>query len=382
MRLAVITPVPTPYRDPFWNVLGTTPGVELTVYYCRRGDPDRPWNISWKQTFAAVYPRAVQVLPHGESYWNPHITTLLRRHCPDALILGGYNHLTMLAAAWFALRRRIPYYLMSEVYLGQPRSRWRRVLKVPIVRWVVRRASGCLPTGTLATDYLIHYGALPDRICQVPNVPDLDGIRTKCELLLPQRDSLRQRLGWSGHSVVLFVGRLLALKRVDTLIRAFSRAETDTPALLAIAGDGPERQRLERLCHKLGIASRVRFLGFVPPENLIELYCAADLFVLPSSDETWGVVVLEAVACGLPVIVSNMVGCHPDVVVSPHIGDVVPAGDSIALASQLTSRLSRPARVPFTAWRCVYDRMNYYAVAERLINFIRSTVETDQAKTR
>ncbi len=374
LRLAVVTPAPTPYRDPFWNVVAGTPGVDLTVYYCRRGDADRPWNISWKQQFTAVYPRAVAVLPNGESYLNPQITALLGQRRPDALILGGYNHLTMLAAARFARKNRIPYYLMSEVYLAQPRSRWRRVVKGPIVRWIVRGASGWLPTGTLATQYLIHYGADPQRISPVPNVPDLDAIRAQSESIIPERDALRRRLGWSDEPAVLFVGRLLALKQVDTLIRAFACALSLTPAQLVIAGDGPERQRLEQLSRELGIACRVRFMGFVAPENLVELYCAGDVFVLPSSDETWGVVVLEALACGLPVIVSNMVGCHPDVVVSADIGDVVPARDVHALAAALARRLARPSRVPFAAWQCVYDRMNYSAVAGRLVEFVRATM--------
>ena len=378
LRLAVVTPTPTPYRDPFWNIVGGTPGVELTVYYARRGDNQRPWDITWDQHFKAVYPRAVPVLPHGESYWNPRITQLLRRGRHEALLLGGYNHLTMLVAARFARRNRIPYYLMSEVYLAQPRSRWRRLVKGPVVRWVVRGARGWLPTGTLAAEYLVHYGADPERICFVPNVPDLDAIRAQADAIMPTRSAVRARLGWGDDPCILFVGRLLALKQVDTLIQAFARVASRMPAQLVIAGDGPKRQALECLARELNVAERVRFCGFVSPDALIPLYCAADLFVLPSSDETWGVVVLEALATGLPVIVSNMVGCHRDVVRSYEVGDVVPPCQVERLAAAIESRLKSCRRVPFDAWQAVYESMNYRAVASRLIQFISSTANGRQ----
>ncbi len=374
MRLAVVTPQPTPYRDPFWNTVASQPGVELTVYYCRRGSSDRPWNITWELRFIPVFPRSVPVLPNGESYWNPGVCRLLKGGGYHALVLGGDNHLTMLAAAKFARRQGLPYYLMSEVYLAQPRSFWRRIVKTPVVRWVVRNARGWLPTGSLAEEYLVHYGAQPDRVCRVPNTPDLDSIRSRSEALLPHRGNLRKRLGWPEAPVILFVGRLLALKQVDTLIRACAKVFQTTPGHLVIAGDGPQRVSLERLATETRIGQRVAFCGFQPPEKLIELYTAADLFVLPSSDETWGVVVLEALACGLPVVVSDMVGCHPDVVVSKEIGDVVPACDVQALASAIDRRLRQPCRVPLAAWESVYRNMNYAAVAERLVTFIRETM--------
>src|SRR5688500_12112523 len=108
MRLAVVTSIPTPYRDPLWNAVASRPSVMLDVYYCAAGKADRPWDVSWEQAFRA------EVLPgwnlarwagvDASCYMNPAIERRLRSGRYDAVILGGYNHVTMLWAASFAAR--------------------------------------------------------------------------------------------------------------------------------------------------------------------------------------------------------------------------------------------------------------------------------------
>lgn len=375
MKLAVVTPTPTPYRDPFWNTVATQPDVDLTVFYCRRVTADRPWNLSWHVNFRAEYLAGFAILPNNESYWNPAIWRQLKDGRFDALILGGYNHLTMLAAALYAVRHRVPYFLMSEVYLKQPRARWRKYLKTPVVRWVVRHAAGFFPTGSLAAEYLQFCGANPDNICHVPNSPDFDSLSQAYAELLPQRPSLRAGMGFGKEPVLLFVGRLLELKQVHTLLAAIKRVSASHAVRLAIIGDGPERPRLERIAGELGISQRVSFLGFKNPNELPKWYTACDLFVLPSSDETWGVVVLEALSFGLPVIVSDMVGCYKDVVVSPAIGEVVPAKNVGALAGAIANRVSQPARVPAEVWRPVQAALHHRAVSARMVGLIRRVLD-------
>src|SRR5688572_22040015 len=121
MKLAVITPIPTPYRDPFWNVVAALPQVDLDVYYCSSGKGDRPWGVSWERTFAS------EVLPgwnltswagrQASCFLNPTIGHRLRAKRHDALIVSGYNHATMLMAIRFATTQGIPYFLMSESHL-------------------------------------------------------------------------------------------------------------------------------------------------------------------------------------------------------------------------------------------------------------------------
>lgn len=384
MRVIVITPIPTPYRDPLWCELESRPEVDLQVYYCAERKSDRPWTVNWRR------PHASEVLPGsnlakwlgpGKScFWNPAIRQRLSSARCDALILGGYNHATMLWAIGFARRRGIPYFLMSESHLRAQRSALRRALKFLLVRSVVANAAGGFPTGRDAALYQQHYGARPERLCLVPNVPDVDALHRHAQVSRPRRSSLREQWRLSDAPLVLFAGRLLRFKGADVLLRAFATAIRHCPAQLAIIGDGPEAENLQQQCAALGLREAVRFVGFVEPERMSEWYAAADLFVLPSS-ETWGVVVLEALASGVPVIVTDEVGCHPDIVCNQRVGDVVPARDPDRLAEALVGRLRSPvsSETVFDAWNDVREQCRYTAIADRMLQHLRFCIGRDDA---
>jgi glycosyltransferase involved in cell wall biosynthesis len=376
LRVLVVTPIPTPYRDPFWSVLARRPDIDLEVLYCASGKRDRPWQASWDSTFRQ------EVLPgHNLARWfgvgsscylNPGIRERLRKSNIDALIVGGYNHPTMLWAMRYARRNGIPYYLMSESHLRRQRGPLRRMVKHSLVRRVVSHAAGGFPTGQLAARYLVHYGARPENLCFIPNVPDVEKYASRARALRPQRADHRRRLGLPEAPLVLFAGRLLPFKGVDTLLRAFARVVERSPAHLAIIGDGPQGSDLRHTCEELGLTDRVRFVGFVQPEEMPLWYSAADLFVLPSS-ETWGVVVLEALASGVPVVITDEVGCHPDVLNDERVGETVRPRDPAELADALVRRLSHgiPPDVVADAWRPVFERMQYAAIADATVEHLR-----------
>ena len=142
--------------------------------------------------------------------------------------------------------------------------------------------------------------------------------------------------------VVLFVGSLIARKGVDTLLRAFAALASDLPEYrLVLAGEGPEQANLAALAESLGVAARVEFAGFLPQAGIAARMRQARLFVLPSNEEGQGVVLLEAMASGLPVVASS-VGGIPEVVVE-GTGRLFPAGDAAALAGQMRAVLTGPA---------------------------------------
>lgn len=383
MRICVVTPQPTPYRDPFWNAVAAQPGVELDVFYCYAKGDDRPWEIDWPFQFhAEVLPGRAWLGQHN-GYWNPAILKRLRAKRYDAILLGGYNHFTMLAAAWYGRKRGIPYLLMCESFHGLKRARYRGVLKKPFLRWFVGGAAGILPTGELARDYLISYGGRSDRCVFVPNSPDLDFFRKEAAQLRLKRRVLRQEFGFSDQPVIVFVGRLIRKKGVDILLEAFRHVTHNTPCHLAIAGDGPERLRLERQAAELRIRDRVHFLGFCQPRELPRLYCAADLFVLPSRSEPWGVVVMEALASGLPVVITKLVGCYPDVINDVQVGRVVPPEDPQSLAEAIESLLTlkTPPTTIDEIWAPVYQRMRHPVVAGNLValieNILRENLQSE-----
>lgn len=385
LRLGVVTPIPTPYRDPFWNVLSGTPGVDLTVYYCAAGKPDRPWKATWKNEFTAeVLPGRNLLSWRGADqscYWNPGILGRLRQGRFDALLISGYNHFTLLVTILWAVWTRTPYFLMCESHLRSARSGWVKRLKRPFVEWVIRHAAGCVPTGQLAADYVAHYGAAPDRLLFCPNIPDVgliesEMIRLRAGAESPVPESLR------GRPLILFVGRLIPKKRAELLIRAFHSIQGENNAGLVIIGDGPLRPALEALVRDLQLVDRVHFAGFVQPEQVWSWYARAHVFVLPSS-ETWGVVVIEALAAGLQLIVSDEVGCHPDVVVDGALGEVVPARDERALVEALRRQLhaSTARGDDYRAARdATLSRFRYDWVARTMHDAIRRCLTTPEER--
>lgn len=388
LNIGVVTPIPTPYRDPFWNAVASEPDVSLHVYYCASTTADRPWDPNWRMRYRSeVLPgyNILGLLPwQGYSYWNPSIVERLRAGAHDALVIGGYNYPTLLAAIRFARKRGIPYYLMSESHLHHHRPAWRLAAKHWLVRSVVTGATGCFPTGSWAREYLLSYGAKPDRLWYIPNVPDVRSFDAKARELAVQRPLLREKLGIGDGPNVLFLGRLVGFKRVDLLIEAFARATVPPSARLVIVGDGVERAGLESLARRLGVEDRVQFKGFVEPDDVPLWYAAADLMVLPAVGETWSVALIEALASGLPVITTDTVGAAADAVRDPLVGTVVPSGDAVALANAISSRLAEPSDRDAVRdrWAPIREQFRYDVLARRFIDAIRTTAGTGAAMSR
>ncbi len=375
VKVVAVTPIPTPYRDPFWSAVARQPGVELHVFYCSAGKDDRPWEASWSREYDA------EILPGynlnawrgaaASCFWNPSILRRLRKGGYDALVCGGYNHLTMLAGMRYAVRHRVPYFLMCESHLQQPRRFWRRWFKQRFVRRVVTLAAGGFPAGTLARDYLLHYGADPQNLAIIPNVPDVAKLAKSVGALRKGRGQLRREYGLGDYPIVLFAGRLIPRKGAHVLIRAFRNASSGNDAHLVIAGAGPERRALEKIASECCLEGRVRFAGFVQPADMSKWYAMADLFVLPSS-ETWGVVVLEALASGLPVIVTNEVGCYPDAINDPSVGTVVACRNQEQLAASIRQRVEEPVSEEEVTrvWAPIRERFEYPVLARRMLQLL------------
>lgn len=380
LKIGVVTAIPTPYRDPFWNAVAAQPETLLHVYYCAKTTADRPWNPTWELQYESEVLDGYNVMAalpsQGFSYWNPQICARLQAGKHDALIVGGYNYPTMMVTIRFARRHRIPYFLMSESHLNEPKSAWRRVLKRPLVQWAVGGAAGCFPTGVWAREYLLHYGAKPDRMWFMPNVPDVASLDARAQELTPQRAELREKWQLGDGPIVLFLGRLVAFKRVDLLIKAFATASLPDSARLVIVGDGVERSSLEALAVGLGISNKVSFVGFVDPSEVPCWFAVSDLFVLPSMGETWSVAVIEALASGVPVVTTDSVGAAPDAINDPAVGTIVRSGDACELAAAISARVTAPINRATLRerWKPIRDQFRFDVVAHRIVDAIRSVL--------
>ena len=177
--------------------------------------------------------------------------------------------------------------------------------KRTVLPQILGRAAGGLAAGTAAAEYLAAHGIPHERIRIFPNTIDVDAYRAAAETTRSQATGVRERLGLPER-YVLFAGRLVEAKGLPDLLAALDRLGPGAPPLV-VAGAGP----LEPL---LRDRAGVYPLGFRRPDELIELYALADRCAVPARDEPWGVWVNEALACGCPVIATDVVGAAADLV--------------------------------------------------------------------
>lgn len=346
LRVAFLTPLPTPYRQPLLERLVATADADVSVYYFSATESDRSWHVPVPAgpRFRVLTGKSLAFMGKKSfiNHWNPSLFRELDNGDFDLVVVPGYALMSSQIAITWAWMRRKPYVISSESHLSEPRSWLRRAVKEPLVRLVVSRAAACLATGTLSKEYLCHYGARPERVFFFPNTPDVDWFIHRSDELRPSRSELRRKWNVPDGPTVIFVGRLIHVKGVDVLMKAFAEIIRQLPAAqLLIVGDGPEQDSLRAMANELTVGDHVHFLGFRQGADLVELYVCADVFCLPSRHEPWGVVVNEAAACGLPLVVSERVGAAPDLVRSGSNGHVVPVGNVGQHARVLTEILQQ-----------------------------------------
>ena len=195
--------------------------------------------------------------------------------------------------------------------------------------WASTHAQGLITVCQALKDELVALDVPPDKVRVLRNGVDL-------EMFQPvDRATARERLGLDGRTL-LSVGLLIDRKGHDLIVSALRRLPGTT---LLIAGDGPERANLERLASEEGAADRVRFLGRVDHGALRDIYGAVDALVLASSREGWANVLLEAMACGTPVVASNVWGT-PEIVADPAAGVLMADRTPDALADAVEALFS------------------------------------------
>ena len=265
----------------------------------------------------------------------PTLPLWLRRLDGDLVVIHEPNPVALVSVVLARPRGRVLVWFHSEVV----RPRWKyRLLYRPFLRAVLGRADRIIVSSPELARHAVELQDFRDKCVVVPYGVDT-GRLVATDAVQARAEALR---GQHRTPIVLFVGRLVPYKGVDVLMR--SLCGVDATAL--VVGDGPLRTRLETQARELGL-SRVRFLGAVSDPELTALYHAADLFVLPSVTraEAFGVVQLEAMACGVPVVSTNLPTGVPWVNQHDKTGLVVPSGDADRLRQALTALLTdRPRR--------------------------------------
>jgi len=331
-RVLFLTNYPSPYRVRFFDELGKR--VELTVLFADRIEDKKHRNANWyvpnQGSFTAV--QLKKTCTYKSNSLCLEVTKWLKQDFDHIVICGYSNPTAIFAMCWLRLHGK-PFWLEVDGGLIREDRPWKHCIK----RFLVTRAGSFLSTGRYTTRFLTHYGAREEAIREYPFTS-----LTETDLLaaVPDRaekECLRRELGIREEYCFLTVGQFIHRKGFDVLLKA--AAQLPRSAGIYLVGGEPTEEYL-RLRQDLGL-DNVHFIGFQSKETLIKYYRAADVFVLPTREDIWGLVVNEAMAYGLPVITTDRCVAGLELVEEGVSGYIVPVGDAEALAEKMNTILTQ-----------------------------------------
>ena len=358
-RLLLVASHPVQYATPQFRLMAEHPRLDAQVAYCSlQGvepgvDPgfgiEVSWDIPLLDGYSWVHVPNKSPRPRLGRFWgliNPGLWRLVRTGDFHAVvILMGYKYASFWIAAAAAKATGTVLLFGTEAHELRSRDggRWRAQFKGWLWRQIFKLPDVAIVTSSGGVALMQSVGIESGRIALIPNVVDnawwvQQAVRVDPALVRQKWDVPRDA------AVALFCAKLQSWKRPQDTLDAFAAAGVPSSYLI-FAGEGPQRSQLEVRARSLGIADRVRFLGFVNQSGLPAVYRACDVLLLPSEHEPFGLVVNEAMLCGLPAIVSDRVGARYDLVEEGKTGFVFPCGDTEALSRALRELLSDRGRL-------------------------------------
>jgi glycosyltransferase involved in cell wall biosynthesis len=272
---------------------------------------------------------------------NRGVARHLARSAPDVILCGGYSYVASWQALRWARAHKIPFVLWSESNAKDLR-RGHSVVEF-LKNSFLRKCSGFVVPGRAAQEYLCADKKIAaSALFTAPNAVDNDLFAAGAIAARRNADRLRRELDLQRR-YFLFAGRLVREKGVFELLAAYAKLTESMRQQvgLVFVGDGASRQQLEQQAAAISPGA-IRFVGFAQREQLAVYYGLAEMLILPTYADTWGLVVNEAMACGLPVILSHTAGCAPELVRENWNGLLVPPRDVPSLTFAMRSLADQP----------------------------------------
>ena len=342
-RVLFLTVMPSPYQRELFQALHSDGRTAIRVLYYTNTAADRNWSVGPLSPYEEILPGKTIGWLGPSAHLNRGITGLLKQEPSDLFVLSDYSAPTTQIAMRLLTRRKKRWIFWGEAPGFCQRGRLGKALRQQLQR-PIAKATAVAAIGSEAVN--VYQRLFPGiRIFDIPYFCDLS----------PFRAAATERRTPNKHTVdVLFSGQLIERKGVDLLIRAFAQISDHVPELrLQLLGTGPELPALKGMI-PCELRHRVQFLGFQQPAAIPKMFPSADIFVLPSRHDGWGVVVNEALGAGLPIVVSDRVGAR-DLVENGRNGFITKAGDIESLANALL-KLARSSALRETFSRYSAER--------------------------
>lgn len=328
MKILVIHNYPTPIRNFYFQEMQkflAAKNIAFKVIFLSQGDKNRHWKKSkelpFEHRFLPNFALRVGTKDLFTFFINPQIWQTLNQENPDKIICAGWDHLSAYLANFWCRKHNKEFILWSGSTIYEPS--WRRTLFTPLVKFLIRRTQKIWAYGTRAKEYLIKLGATAEQIEILWNTCDVDFFLQQSDQL--DKQDLRQKYKLEGKIVLFFNGQLIERKGVFELIDGFKLALEQNPQLfLLMLGQGQAEEALKQKIAVLNLTDQVKLLGHQEYEQLSKYYKMADIFILPSKEEVWGLVINEAMCFNLPIITSKMTGASADLVQHGQNGYVLP----------------------------------------------------------
>lgn len=352
-KLTILASHPIQYQVPLFKKLAQHPEIDLVVYFCsnhgviKKIDPGFgvafKWDIPLLEGYRYKFLKNYFPSISGNRLWmsiNPDIIKGLWNGHHDAIIIHGYISITNWFAFLGAWLTRTPILFRGETILRPNQPRFRQVMKYLYLKFLFSKIDAFLPIGTRSREFYFAYGVTENRMFLTPYSVDNEFFITQMKIWHKRKEEIKKGLSISEDTpVILYASKITKRKNPMDLLIAF--AQLRQKAALVFVGDGELRLILESYVKDKSIAN-VFFTGFKNQTELPKYYAAADIFVLPSSYEPWGLVVNEAMCYALPIITTDTVAASADLVYHGKNGFIYPASNVDKLAKYLTKLLQEP----------------------------------------
>jgi glycosyltransferase involved in cell wall biosynthesis len=345
-RVAIVASHVIQYQDPFFRLLAQEPALDVTVLFCSDEgasvyrDVDMGTSLRWDLDLLHGYRHQfLRNRGRGNGFFrllNPELAVAIARGHYDAVVfMTGWAW----ASAWLGFAAcwllRVPFLLFGDSSFVPEERSIRARLRSGILRALFGLTSGFLISGAFNADYYAHYGADRRRFFPMPWAIDNDRFFAESRFAPGERDALRKRYGIApDRMVILFSAKLIERKDPRTLLAAFAAMKHRDQAALVFMGDGVLRPELESMVAEQGLRD-VHFIGFVNQTEIPKHYAMSDVFVLPSAFDPRATVINEAMASGLPVILTDRCGPVGDIAREGENAFVIRFGDRRTLAERL-----------------------------------------------